>query len=343
MLGKIPLLKILGQAAAWAAVWFLVFFVLTGAFDHPWRYARRIWPAMLGIFVVVTVNGAVLLPKLYFRSRAAYLVVGLILVVGLSIALHWAYPLLSGFNGRSAGQFRGGGGAAALRYLLPLGLAFLGSALFAVTNFAYQQQSRVLEINSERLETEMKLLKSQINPHFLFNSLNNIYTLTLLNDERGPESLLRLSNMLRYMLYEAEVGTVPLSRELDYLRNYVNLMKLKDSAGLNIRMNLDSSRPNLSVAPLVFITFVENAFKHSRIEDRETGFIDIELTTDENGHVDFTVANNLPNTAGPKDAVGGIGLDNLRKRLNLLYPGRHTFDVSNNGKTFTAHLKIQTR
>ncbi|OAV43701.1 sensor histidine kinase [Lewinella sp. 4G2] len=343
MFRKIPLLQVLLQALAWAAVWFLVFFVLTGAFDNPWRYIKRIWPALVGIFIVVTVNGTILLPKLYFRSRTAYLLVGLVLVIGLSILLHWAYPLLSGFNGRSAGQLRGGGGAAALRYLLPLGLAFFGSALFAVTKVANEQQRRVLEVNGERLATEMKLLKSQINPHFLFNSLNNIYTLTLLQDERGPESLLRLSNMLRYMLYEAEGDTVPLSRELDYLRNYVNLMKLKDSAGLNVRLELDASQPNLPVAPLLFITFVENAFKHGRIEDVAEGYIDIKLNTDAGGKVDFTVTNNLPQQDGPKDDVGGIGLDNLRKRLALLYPDRHTLRVTNDGTTFTAHLQLQTR
>lgn len=258
------------------------------------------------------------------------------------MALHYAYPLLSGFNGRSAGRFRNSAGAAALRYLLPLGLAFLGSALFEVTRFANQQQQRALTATSERLVTELKLLKSQINPHFLFNSLNNIYTLTLLRDEKAPESLLRLSNMLRYMLYEAETETVPLIKEIEYLRNYVSLMQLKDSNGLNVKLALDGSRPNLPVAPLLFITFVENAFKHGRIEDVESGYIDIDLSTSKSGTLNFTVTNNLPTSFATKDKVGGIGLDNLRKRLDLLYPGHHEFKIDTDGEKFTAHLQIRT-
>lgn len=342
MLEKTPFLRLMGQALLWALVWFSVFFVLGGGFDNPIRYIVFIWPALVGIILVVIANGAFLLPKLYFRNRVAYLVAGLALVLCLSIALHYAYPLLSGFNGRGGGRFRNSAGVAALRYLLPLGLAFLGSALFEVTRFANQQQQRALEATSEKLVTELKLLKSQINPHFLFNSLNNIYTLTLLQDEKAPESLLKLSNMLRYMLYEAEAETVPLIKEIDYLRNYVDLMQLKDSSGLNVQLSLDGSRPNLPVAPLLFITFVENAFKHGRIEDLRTGFIRIELVTSDPGTVDFTVSNNLPETLATKDSVGGIGLDNLRKRLELLYPNRHEFYAGSEGDIFTAHLKIHS-
>lgn len=307
----------------------------------------RIWPTLVGIVLIVVVNGSLLLPKLYFRSRIGYIAAGIALVVALSLALHYAWPLLNAGPGPGPGGGRGEpsrwrNGGAALRYLLPLSLAFFGSALVDVMRFANQQQRQVLQSKSEQLATELKLLKSQINPHFLFNSLNNIYTLSLLKDDKAPESLLRLSKMLRYMLYEAETDTVPLQREIEYLHNYIKLVELKDSRGLNVRVSLDGSRPNLQVVPLLFITFVENAFKHGRIEDLETGYVDIELKTTENGEITFTVLNNLPATAGPTDGVGGIGLENLRKRLTLLYPGRHELSTAREGDVFRAYLKIRT-
>lgn len=155
--------------------------------------------------VVVFINEAVLLPKLYFCSAAAF----------------------GGGRGRAP---RGRGfGTATLRYLLPLVTSLLGSSLLAVTRYANQQEREVIRAESEQLTTELKFLKSQVNPHFLFNTLNNIYTLTLLKDDQAPESLLRLSEMLRYMLYEAETATVALSREVNYIMSFVALKQLKDS------------------------------------------------------------------------------------------------------------------
>lgn len=334
--------RMLGQALAWAIVWLLVYFVLANGFEDPARFLFRIMPALAGIIIVVLVNNSLLLPRLYFGNRAVYIIVGFVLVVGLSLLLHYGWPLLSGKAPRGQSSWRRGG-AATLYYLLPLGLAFMGSAMVEVMRFANQQQRQVLRAQGEQLATELKLLKSQINPHFLFNSLNNIYTLTLLQDPKAPESLLKLSNMLRYMLYEAETDTVPLAREIEYLHNYINLMQLKNSQGMNVRVALDDSQPGLMVAPLLFITFVENAFKHGRIEDLDHGYINIELLTDQAGTISFTVTNNLPATAVTKDEVGGIGLDNLRKRLELQYPGRHVLSVTTEGDVFRAHFQIQTR
>lgn len=342
MMEKATFPRILSQALAWAIVWLLVYFVLANGFEAPARFLARILPALVGIIIIVLVNNSLLLPRLYFGNRVAYIVAGFVLVVGLSLLLHYGWPLLSGKPTRGMNSWRKGG-VATLYYMLPLGLAFMGSAMVEVMRFANQQQRQVLRTQGEKLATELKLLKSQINPHFLFNSLNNIYTLTLLQDPKAPESLLKLSNMLRYMLYEAETDTVPLAREIAYLHNYINLMQLKNSRGLNIHVSLDDSQPNLLVAPLLFITFVENAFKHGRIEDLEHGFINIELLTEPDGTISFTVINNLPATAVTKDGVGGIGLDNLRKRLTLQYPGRHVLTTTTEGDVFRAHFQIQTK
>ena len=338
---RLRLTRVAGQAAAWVLVWMLVFYVLGGGFDAPWRFFRRLLPVLLGIAAVVFVNGAVLLPNLYFqRRRGWYVAAGAALVIGVAFALQFwwtpdrAFPINFGRGLRPRGF-----GTATLRYLLPLASAFLGASLLEVMRYASYQEQQVIRSESEHLSTEIKFLKSQVNPHFLFNSLNNIYTLTLLKDDKAPESLLRLSGMLRYMLYDSETETVPLGKEIEYIRSFIALKELKDSRGLNVTTALDESRPRLAVAPLLLIPFVENAFKHSCIEDRETGYIDIRLVTAPDS-LTFTVVNSVPAIPSPVDKVGGIGLDNVRKRLELHYPGRHRLDILREPERFRAELQI---
>ena len=158
-----------------------------------------------------------------------------------------------------------------LRYFIPLLISFVGSTLIELTLFANKKEKAAISIEKEKLDTEMKFLKSQINPHFLFNALNNIYSLTVIKSDKAPDNLMRLSEMLRYMLYDSNDGTVPLHKEIDYLENYVSLALLKDSRGLNVKVDLDKGHPDLRVVPLLFIPFVENAFKHSKIEDLNNG------------------------------------------------------------------------
>jgi len=153
---------------------------------------------------------------------------------------------------------------------------------------------------------------------------------------------MRLSEMLRYMLYDSNDGTVPLQKEIEYLENYINLASLKDSRGLNIKVDLDKSQPGLMVAPLLFIPFVENAFKHSKIEDLKNGFIDISLKTSHK-QIEFIIENSIPNVVFTKDKLGGIGLPNTKQRLDLLYPNKHLLSISDNGKVYSVYLKLDLK
>ncbi|PPK87592.1 histidine kinase [Neolewinella xylanilytica] len=330
------------QALAWVGLWAVVFLIVGGGFDAPFRYFRRLFPLLIAIGAVVFVNGAVLVPSLYFRGRRGwYVVAAVALVVATTLVLQnidfsgRRFPVLYERLSRNRNLGQG-----TLRYLLPLATSVIGSVLVDVMRYAGQQEKRIVQAQREQLATELKFLKSQVNPHFLFNTLNNIYTLTLLRDDKAPESLLKLSAMLRYMLYDAEIEVVPLGREIDYLRNYVALRGLKDSRGLNVTVELDDSRPELPVAPLLLIPFVENAYKHSRVEDREAGYITVALTTGPTT-IDFRVTNSVPPIPSPVDGVGGIGLDNVRKRLELLYPDRHQLTVDAAPERFSIHLQLR--
>ena len=330
------------QVVTWVGLWAVVFLILGGGPDSWVRWLRRSLPLFLGVAVVVIVNAKVLLPQLYFRGKRTWFVLGGgALVLGTSLVLQYglvpdrAFPFDFGRGGRVRG-----GGLATLRFLLPLASSFLGASLFEVMRYAFYQEKQVIQAQREQLTTELKFLKSQVNPHFLFNSLNNIYTLTLLKDELAAESLLRLSDMLRYMLYEAESATVPVRWEIAYIHNYVSLQALKDSRRNNVTVDLDNSRPDLPIAPLLLLPFVENAYKHSQIENRQHGFIGIRLQTGPQG-LTFTVANSVLAGPGPQDGVGGIGLENVRKRLELLYPECHTLEIEPTATTFTVTLNLK--
>ena len=223
---------------------------------------------------------------------------------------------------------------------MPYFTAFIGSALVAIAGYANRKEQEMAALRSEKLEAELKFLKSQINPHFLFNALNNIYTLTVIHSDQAPENLLKLSGMLRYMLYECKADRVPLSKEIEYLHHYIDLHLLKDSRGMNVEVNLDTTRPNIQIAPMLLIPFVENAFKHSQVENLDKGWIKINLlTTDE--YLLFDVSNSVQELSFTKDKSGGIGLSNVQRQLELLYPGKHELKIdSQKPAVFSIYLKL---
>ena len=297
--------------------------------------------------MVVTINNAVLLPRLYFPGRRlGYGLAAAGLVLGVALLLQYGWMADRGFpvplgrgGGGGGGRLRGGLLLATLRHLLPLSTSLLGAALIEVTRYAADRERLAAVARQEQLATQLKYLRAQVNPHFLFNSLNNVYTLVLLQDERAPESLLRLSGMLRYMLYDTD-SRVPLGRELTYLRDYIALSLLKDSERMDVRVILDDSRPELPIAPLLLLPLVENAFKHSGVGEVEGAFVHVRLAT-EADRITLIVTNSLPATAEPQEGAGGIGLTNLRQRLDLLYPHRHRLTVERTYRQYRAELHLE--
>ncbi len=334
------------QILFWGIIWILTPMILTG-FEHPDRAMTRGFRTFIPVAIVVFINLELLLPKLYFQKKIVwYILACLALIFGLFFLLEWdAMPWSDFFD-----QFRSRPPKNRPRYkyfkayrilsiVTPYFISLIGSALFSIATFARSKEKEMAQLKSEKLEAEMKFLKSQINPHFLFNALNNIYTLSVIKSDNTPDNLLKLSRMLRYMLYDCKEDRVPLKKELEYIDNFVDLNKLKDSAGLNIELNLDRSQPELLVAPLIFIPFIENAFKHSKIEDLENGWISINLKIQDKKLL-FNVKNSIPKSNSPKDKIGGIGLKNVKRQLELLYPQKHNLTITQTDNTFDISLKI---
>ncbi len=329
-------------------MWILVLLFLSSGNFRPIAFLWRSVITFAGIFLIVQVNLRLLIPHFYFRKKWIQFWLGaLLLLVATVLLLHsHELPWLDLMNEASGRKNRGRRASrlASLKFmanLTPYLVTFLGSTLIEVASFANRKEKEAVQLEKEMLETELKFLKSQVNPHFLFNALNNIYSLSVMKSPQTSESLMQLSEILRYMVYDASEEQVPLKHELNYIENYVQLKLLKDSRGMQVRVDLQDVGEQLKIAPLLFIPFVENAFKHSRIEDLKKGFVNIRFSL-ENKLVEFRVENSMPAAISTKDRVGGVGLDNIKKRLNLLYPNdRHQLIIVKTDERYLTILKIE--
>jgi len=205
---------------------------------------------------------------------------------------------------------------------------------FTVDWFLNERIQRDLE--NQRLSAELAFLKSQINPHFLFNSLNSIYSLAYQRSEMTPDAILKLSEIMRYMLYESNDNKVDLSKELQYLQNYIDLQKIRFGNKAYIDFKVEGKVLNQQIAPLLLIAFIENAFKHGVANNPLTP-IRLLIDVDES-HLHFYMQNKKH--MNNRDAVGGIGLNNVQRRLNLLYPGKYNLDVKDELDTYTVELSL---
>jgi hypothetical protein len=215
------------------------------------------------------------------------------------------------------------------------------STLFWIYSDSRHRKQHELNLVNMNLVNEMKFLKSQMNPHFLFNALNNIYSLSMLHSVKTPELILKLSAMLRYVLYESEDVKVKLGKEVDYIKNFIEFQRVKIEGMPNIHVDIDRADRMKMIEPMLLIPFVENSFKHSKIEDTEKGWISMTLTTDETS-ICFEVANSVPEKKIAADKNSGIGVENVKRRLKYLYPDKHQVDIEINEERYILILKITT-
>jgi hypothetical protein len=211
---------------------------------------------------------------------------------------------------------------------------FFTKIVFSILRF-YSQY-----FNAERkaLKLERDFLKAQLNPHFLFNTLNSIYALSLRKDDETPRVITHLSEMMRYTLYESDSQLVPLEKELNYIYNYVNLERTRYKRNVNIVCEIDNTNVNGQlIAPLLTFTYIENAFKYG-LKERNNGFIRLFISVKDDT-LKFRISNDNQ-VERKKSEFGGIGLQNAKKRLQLLYPGKHSLLIKDEGNTFTVDLSI---
>lgn len=230
-----------------------------------------------------------------------------------------------------------------LLYWLPFVALGVATGMLVKLLMLSQHLLEKANIKEAQSQTELQLLQSQLSPHFLFNTLNNLYGLSLTQHQQIPPLILKLSDMLRYAVYDASERYVSLKAELDYIRNYIEFEKIRLSDRLVLDVSLEDVNGQLKIAPMLLIVFIENAFKHSRNTTDHKIYIDIVVSTT-GDHIVFAVRNSFitPPRQDISDKHKGLGLANTNKRLELLYPGRYNLDVTNSEGWYTVLLKLKT-
>ncbi len=301
--------------------------------------------------MVVYLNTEILIPQFIIKKK--YLLYVLMILTSL-VAIYFLFDFIStnllmnneNFAPRRsrieegfARPFR----AAGSRRLTINNLVLTMVILFLITAFktsqmALKKDKEAADLKSENLDTELKLLRSQINPHFLFNALHNINSLALIKSDLTSQMLVKLSDMLRYIIYDCKENKVPLGKEISYIQNYISLLKLKEQ-DINITVSFDIENDQVWIEPMLLIPFIENSFKHSGIEDTENGWIEINMKATTR-QIDFQVDNSIPKESYTLDKVGGIGLNNVTRRLTLLYPDNYNLDIDQNENRFSVKLTL---
>jgi len=286
---------------------------------------------------VFYLNYLLLLPRFLARKKyTQYVLIAIIVLIAVGfgkygLALVFKQYILM----RAKGHVLGFGAYFLGAMFTSLFFMFLSTALkFAIDWFLNERIQRDLE--NQRLSAELAFLKSQINPHFLFNSLNSIYSLAYQRSTTTPEAILKLSEIMRYMLYECNDNKVDLSKELQYLQNYIDLQKIRFSDKAYIDYKVEGTVTNQKIVPLLLIAFIENGFKHGVANDPLTP---IRLLIDvDPEHLHFYMQNKKH--TNNRDASGGIGLNNVKRRLNLLYPDKYNLDINDTPDSYTVELSL---
>ncbi|MFY0592489.1 sensor histidine kinase [Roseivirga sp.] len=237
----------------------------------------------------------------------------------------------------STSQFTTVFGVRALAALFVIAMAGIGKF-----TFDWFENARIRrELENQNLLSELAFLKSQINPHFLFNTLNNIHTLAYKKAEGAPEAIMKLSELMRYMIYESDMSFVPLSKEIQHLKSFIDLQELRFKQKGIVNLEVTGDVKQREIAPLLLLPFIENAFKHGYDLNKEGA---IKATLHIGDEIAYEVENLIPSTDTllQKDVVGGIGLENVRRRLELIYPKSHTFLVNESSNSFTVRLTLKT-
>lgn len=315
----------------------LTFLLLTYSLDQ--RLELFDWyriPFFLCYMVAGLLIGFIALPRYYYKGQYRQFAIVFILCL-LSIILVEEFILEKIFYPDTRGAHFHGFFYSILE-TAPM-LALVVSIKFAWDLSIKNQQ--IAELQSYADASELRYLKSQINPHFLFNNLNNLYSYSLYDQEKTSEVILELSSVLRYMLYDCQERWVPLDKELHHITNFVNLSKMQIEDRGQVDISIQNKGSGLVIAPLILMVFIENAFKHSQSSISEGINITLSIHVDEQGVMQFQCTNNYEQLNNNDNLASGIGLENVQKRLDLIYPGDHELSISKGDEYYTVNLQLQ--
>ena len=303
---------------------------------------------MIFQMIAVYFNHYFLIPRFLEKGRYVIYVVAVLITIVVSACLITSgYYISAAISGKTFAEIYGSSTFFSLfeSGALPSTAAAVTLAMsIRLTGTWIRSKRRQQELEKEKLDTELKFLKSQMNPHFLFNTINSIFVLIHKNPKMASESLAKFSDLLRYQLYECNEHQIPLTQELRYVYNYIELQKLRqDHNYLDVRVNMmEYSTGDLTIAPFVLIPFIENAFKHVSQRNDHSNWIAMDLSFNEK-QLFFKIANSVSTThAAATEAVrySGIGLTNVKRRLDLVYPGAYQLMIRQDADRYEVKLEL---
>lgn len=322
------------------------FAILYGSFNDDYLMQLQLQLLFLPEKMVATyVVIYLLMPKFLLQRKYASFFLWLLIVLLISGFIHWASAIyiekpffFPNEDWGDVGLFYIGKIIKSVTYIYPVVAIAVVIKLFKRW-FAYQQTTQHLK--QEKLEAELKFLKAQIHPHFLFNTLNNLYALTLKKSDAAPDVVLRLSDLLNYMLYECNATWVELKKEVELLENYIELERIRYDHRLDITYSIRGDIGSKLIAPMLILPFVENSFKHGVSEETHNAWVSIDIIIDDHEMV-LKVDNSKSNfkAEDEQDYRAGIGLNNVKRRLELLYPDNHELKTIESEETYLIILRL---
>lgn len=338
---KIVRIRILQHLAFWS----ISLYFLLGHFQSSSQLAKTdyMYTGIFSLFLILAVyiNLTVLIPHFFHDAKYGYFIgFCAVLIGGISYSqlllfdtiVEWLFPgyyIISYFDYWETLNY----------FIVFIGISSL--LHFSKSWFLYKEsEAKLAQTQKEKIEAELDALKNQINPHFLFNSLNSIYSLVLKKSDHAPEALIKLSDSMRYIIYESNDERVDLKKEIDFLSNYVQLQKLRLSDKDTLNFSISGEISDQKIAPLLLIPIIENGFKYGIKGETESSFVNIAIDV-HTSSITLKTSNNI----GSVDSVErhkskGTGLINLEKRLELIYPKKHRLKIDASNDTFTVELNI---
>jgi two-component system, LytTR family, sensor kinase len=282
----------------------------------------------MGLFYL---NVLILMPQLFYKKKYVLYILALVFSFFLIMLIHGA--LFEPFvPGRDFNFFRSSG-----HNIIPFLFTVLVSMVYTMVADKIKTDISAIRVKHENLKTELSFLRSQISPHFLFNVLNNIVALVRMKSNDLEPTIMKLSSLMQYMLYETDEEKVVVKSEADYLKAYIDLQKQRFGNELTLQVVFDIKEEWQTIEPMLLIPFVENAFKHGGMLQRPEMHVCLSVI---NNELRFTVKNKFEESKAIKDKTSGIGLRNVNRRLELLYPGKHVLKVDKQPDWFTINLQI---
>ncbi|HAS40985.1 MAG TPA: hypothetical protein DCS93_10915 [Microscillaceae bacterium] len=325
--------------------WLLLVVLLSMALFKDNRYPdagyfKHFLQILMGVGLILVpgiyVNTLVLIPRFLAQKKYVYYLLGILGLVGIwtPIAFYLDNWLDVIFFDHDEDELQ--------LSIFPQGFAvlFMVMAMSTFVNLSYRwffQLNKIVQLENEHLNTELVLLKNQINPHFFFNTLHNLYSLALVKSDDAPQVILKLSDMMRYTIYDCKEKQVLLTQEIEYLQNYISLQKIRLHERGSITFNIDIIDERATIAPLLLIVFLENAFKHGLETLTNGAYIKVTLKADEH-LIRFRLENNYD--AEERHSSGGVGLENVHRRLDLLYGTQYQLDISDEQGVYKVDLYI---